>query len=121
MRGGPTKRALRTHYTLRVRRRRSSERAARQVGASGLVRRDGRTPPLRSWDNCSRIGKLLRPIAPPKGVGSVLEHFPSNQLHRIPPTCGYPKGCYANANHWAHLIFLSKVNIFYGTQSQDKE
>jgi hypothetical protein len=29
-------------------------------------------------------------FVPPKGVDSVLEHFPSNQLCLIPPTCQYP-------------------------------
>jgi len=47
----------------------------------------GRSHPLRSWDKCVRL-KLTRPIAPPKGVDSVLEHFPSKQHHLIPPTCG---------------------------------
>ena len=33
--------------------------------------------------------KLTRPIAPLSGVGSVLEHVPSNQLRFVLPTCGY--------------------------------
>jgi hypothetical protein len=27
-------------------------------------------------------------FAPPKGVDTVLEGFPSNQLRLVPPTCG---------------------------------
>jgi hypothetical protein len=40
-------------------------------------------------------------FAPQKGVDSVLECFPSNQLCLVPPTCGKrkPLGCLANQEY----------------------
>jgi len=47
---------------------------------TGTGRRDSRRSGAEMGDGHS--GLLPRPIAPPKGVDSVLEGFPSNQLYR---------------------------------------
>jgi len=40
---------------------------------------------LRLHANTRQVG-----FAPLKGVDSVLEQIPPNQVHLVPPTCGYP-------------------------------
>jgi hypothetical protein len=50
-----------------------------------------RVPPTSLWGQAGGTStSSVQGFVPPKGVDSVLEHFPSNQRHLVPPTWGYP-------------------------------
>ncbi len=57
-----------------------------------LTQRAARTPAKYAGAGMGdgRSGLLPRPIAALKWGYTMLKPFPSNRLHPVPPTCGYP-------------------------------